>query len=148
MLKTAMTIAPQHLCRAKDTHGNWVYGFFFVTENGSHIRSVTKEATGLCFTDHKIQPSTLGRYTGINDKNDNPVFEHDIVQGFYDDLFPKNKSICRIEWVLTEEGAGWGWAQDYRDAEWLCPEDLHELNEVIGNVFDHPHLVNMDFAEE
>ncbi|MGW7888633.1 YopX family protein [Staphylococcus xylosus] len=72
----------------------------------------------------------LLQFTGLKDKNDVEIYEKDIVRDSYGDVF-------LIEWldgsfVLTDFFSG---GYDH------CSIDDLEAYEVIGNQFEHPHLL-------
>ncbi|MGW7903328.1 YopX family protein [Staphylococcus xylosus] len=72
----------------------------------------------------------LLQFTGLKDKNDVEIYDKDIVRDSYGDVF-------LIEWldgsfVLTDFFSG---GYDH------CSIDDLEAYEVIGNQFEHPHLL-------
>ena len=132
-------------------NGEWVYGNLmqvkyksktlnciipFVT-NGSFV------ATGylLKFISpcYEIDPATVGRFTGLHDKNGREIYEADwlgkdgkkkgfVVFGVW------NCGCCEsvFGFYLDEEHSE-GWT-DFRD---------HDMYEVLGNVHEHPHLLEV-----
>lgn len=80
------------------------------------------------------------QYTGLKDKNGTEIFEGDIVED------SEEKYIIRHGLSVIEDLQFWGWSMEHipYDHEWptgpMDPLDVHVL-EVIGNVYEHPHLL-------
>lgn len=87
-----------------------------------------------------IDPSTLCRFTGKFDKNDKPIYEHDIVKTKYGRL-------CMVEWFDSDSYCGF-------DLKPICTTDNLEKQppseyflwfqgdiEVVGNIFENEDLL-------
>jgi len=76
------------LFKAKSMSGEWVEGFYFLMAwDGVDISCIGieplsandySEIYNSCYKE--VVPETICQYTGINDINDNKIFEHDIVE--------------------------------------------------------------------
>lgn len=141
------------LFRGKWTrNGKWIEGFYARIHDGkgnvSHriYPGYAESDCGEFYPEwFEVDPSTVGQYTGLCDKNGRKAFTADISidsQGRKWVIFtcPGGFRTCRTaEWelmcngILTPANVG---LSDIQNAEWF--ENCHE---VIGNVVDNPELL-------
>ena len=133
------------LFRGKGTSGlsanEWVYGYyckdFWTPRKGHGILPTDKERGGYV----EVDPSTVGQYTGLLDKNGKRIFEGDIVSTditrpyliveFRDGCFMFN----------CNDGG-----KDYYDIMLPILEDAqteYKYGEIIGNIHDNPELLGV-----
>lgn len=136
----------KHLFRGKRTDNKeWICagniirfnedGLVYIPEQNSKCGCVHDEDENILSieygTFYRVDPDTVGHFTGLTDKNDVPIFESDIVFHHGEDEYGK------IEW--DEQGARYiielpGLIVDFDNTY------AHEL-EVVGNIFDNPELL-------
>ncbi len=150
--------------RAKNGNGDWIYGdLLHNTHDCKYAIRINNNTTS-----HneiwKIEPETIGQYTGLKDKNGNKIFEGDIVRqqtfgklnsSYKSDkdkkdhkkyLIKKCKCIFddddnyhrNYDWIVEyENGRFYPFADDnfeWGNYNWNIPV------EIIGNVYDNPEL--------
>lgn len=108
--------------------GEWVYGQYAYllnarTKDGEPIKHMIVDGTPFGQT---VDPSTVGQYTGLTDKNGKKVFEGDILKWDSDEYGSEYNEICSWDYELL----------DMRKNDWK------EWCEVVGNIHD-----NLEFME-
>ncbi len=131
-------------------HGDWVYGY--LNQHRGNIRYdcdcepiadecyyindwQAKIDNGMYGQDYKVDPETVGQFTGLTDRNGVKIFEGDIVR--YGD------TIHRVVFEQRNGTAYFGLV--YAACETLPfghYQDLKQI-EVIGNVYDNPELLEV-----
>lgn len=121
--------------------GEWLYGYYLVNRGDSYI---VKDEICDPFSqpdDFKVDPETVGQFTGLHDKNGKEIYEGDILQSveypdilmnvWYDDYeasFQSTKIDCNSYKPWKTEGN-------------ICQRWLDEYPKVvIGNIHDNPEL--------
>lgn len=94
-------------------------------------------------TDYELRMQCLGRfqrlsYTGMNDKNNRPIYEGHVVKATY--KFYGKKIV--IIGVIGFEKASFVIVDAKRNASVLSAFDSNELR-IIGNIFEHPELMEV-----
>ena len=126
----------EFLLRGKRTdNGEWVEGILFNAKEDTFIIPHGNEYSydpieGLAFDVYgcKVDPETVGQYTGLTDKNGNKIFEGDIVDYISSDVIGNPKTGTIIVEDMT----------DYDTMIYLNHSD--EL-QIIGNIHDNPELL-------
>ena len=90
---------------------------------------------------YKVDPETVGEYTGLTDNNGVKIFEGDIVKK--KDVLHHNEVQIKGEKYVVQNGSGCWWGiqklTDYKRAEFLS--SFCCSCEVIGNIHDNPELL-------
>ena len=126
------------LFRGKRTiNGDWVYGDFVRGNERKSLRDsiFVYDSETQSFNDYEINPSTLGQYTGLKDKNGKLIFDGDIVKT---DKFsePNKQYIIKYDFQF---GAFIG--QDRYNVYFVTFDGDSDEFEVVGNIYDNPELL-------
>lgn len=130
-------------------NGKWVGGNLFVsdTDGGTYILVGSRIVT----IEWEVDPSTIGQYTGLTDKNGKRIFEGDIIRTHY----ANTRNADFVEQVVFHNGRftslyefhGPGNGKMFAnlpDGVPHFPQDktpYMDWCEVIGNIHDNPELL-------
>ena len=135
-------------------NGEWAEGFYISHLNACHyiipFRTGGYEAMDNSFYVHKwfeVDPSTIGQYTGLKDKNGKRIFDGDILHiakiadalgGYYRPPLDYHVNVV-VKWDLC----AWMWETLCEDKRYISFPDawcLYEC-EIIGNAHDNQELL-------
>lgn len=119
-------------------NGEWVEGYLYITHNGEYEIGHYDAEVNIERLTYVVDPSTVGQYTGLTDKNGKRIFEGDVLEHHAQGDIIVNRGV--VNW-------------DEKNARWA-----HQLNtmnpcfymhnpkavEVIGNIHDNPELLKED----
>ena len=127
----------EHKFRGKRLdNGEWVYGDLISNKNRtaiydqSGLNNVGKDFISL--TALRVDPDTVGQYTGWNDKNGKEIYEDDLVQVLD---YASWEGLYKVAW--DEESLMYVLVDAYGDKEKMC-EFEHYL--VRGDIHENPEL--------
>ncbi len=118
-------------------NGTFAEGHYFKNDNGTFIFTSPYHANYLDIDIMvKVNPKTVGQFTGVSDKNGAKIFEGDIVKQFFDFGFE-----ITAESVFREGAFGLsarrGGTTEFTPFANIC----NCAFEVSGNIFDNPELL-------
>jgi uncharacterized phage protein (TIGR01671 family) len=88
----------------------------------------------------------LMQYTGLKDKNGMEIYEGDIVYATAPTILPEwveDDGNYEIVWREDEACFGVLESRDERGEPecWKCPVEWWKTFEIVGNIYEHPHLL-------
>lgn len=130
------------LFRGKRTdNGEWIEGYLLEKTIFSifdtHLSFVIyKKPTNIYYEEYRgIDPSTVGQYTGLTDKNGTKIFEGDIVQN------TANGNFGIVRWYDEHVAFVIHGINDNK-TYWLFDNDFSKVR-IVGNIFDTPELLEV-----
>lgn len=118
-------------------NGEWVFGYFCEFANNrtgeqeSYIQTVKQD--GRIDLIHKVNPATIGQYTGLEDKDGKRIFEGDLClcDRHINDAFDK-----KVFEIIYDPVRGF-YGENFNEI------DAREFSmcEIVGNVHDNPELL-------
>ena len=88
----------------------------------------------------KVVPETVGQFTGLLDKNGQRIFEGDVLRG---EWFPDYNIPEQYTFVVKWHETGWAVEEKPYPPELLLDEKHLDGCEIIGNIHDHPELLEV-----
>lgn len=128
-----------HVYRGKTDAGEWVKGD--LVTDGYDFQTAIRDDYIIV----RVDPDTVGEYTGITDKNKKVVFEDDIARIKYEGKMYIGLIQYDARGVYIFVARGFGWIPlhklaDSDDIKHCFGQELQAI-EVIGNIHDNPELL-------
>ena len=131
-------------------NGEWVFGYYIKAthnwnEKGIHedwIATDTVQNGGWCNVrgKHAVDPSTVGQFTGLTDKNGKKIFEGDFVKE-QDVVHNGEIQIPGHIFSVVMRNGCWCVIPIYDTDEWDFLNSYLPFLEVIGNIHDNSELL-------
>ena len=124
--------------------GEWVEGYYVPVGEYHYILTGRLELVPYPGFEHFLaNPDTVGRFTGLTDRNGVKIFERDIIE--FDHPY-NGKSIHAV----VQDGCRWNLSNFYASC-FDCPgcafSEGTEYMTVVGNIYDNPELLEVDSDE-
>jgi len=121
------------LFRGKSTKNNkWAYGYYVYDGILKEHLILWNEDNEYADRGEYIDPKTLGQYTGLKDKNENKIFEGDILS--YSDI---NESTGKYIVKWKDSSSQFVAMNDIN----FIPTWIWDKLQIIGNIHDNKELI-------
>jgi len=84
---------------------------------------------------HSPKQIVLMQYTGLKDRTGREIYEGDVVRH-------DSSRVCRVSWFKGEHYTGWDLTA--LNGKGRAPHPMWKDLEVIGNVYEHPELLEKE----
>lgn len=92
-----------------------------------------------------VDPETLCQFTGLCDKNENKIWENDIIKYHFGEIYAPIKYGCYQNCFDSQKAEHVGFYVDWSDGKYLRKDLGYWINMVdtmpVGNIFDNPELL-------
>lgn len=121
-------------------NNNWVFGYFYEECGSTYIfedkqKQMRSELYRNC--PFKVNPETIGQFTGLLDKYGKEIYEGDIVVFIFEN---GTESLPYL--VFFEDGSWWVNNSQTKQYDHLY-HNLHNIK-VIGNIHENPELLETE----
>lgn len=114
----------------------WVYGSLDKHKSGIVVIMSDEIVTSIY---SRVDPDTVGQFTGLTDKNDKKIFEGDIVQASLPETRVLSEYMWPLQVVMFRQGS---FGLECRKAFTTLRSFAETVQfEVIGNIHDNPELM-------
>lgn len=113
-------------------NGEWVYGDLLTKDKNGNYCPRIKNSESYPFS-FQVDPTTVGQFTGLYDKNGNKIFEGDILVS----ETIMHKIVWNDEWAKFQAISESIYSPSSLNQEWI---NMYG-KVVIGNIHDNPELL-------
>ena len=116
----------------------WIYGDVQQNVDAVKIREQEQSIQRIAKS-FVVIPETVGQYTGLTDIHGVKIFEGDIIEAHFDELFPDLAKTLIVVW----SDYGWFGRDMEGNVDSLEQKWVSDFFEIIGNIHDNPDLLEV-----
>lgn len=132
--------------------GEWIYGYLIGKD--VIVGNIVDWDDEYFCTEYwyKVDPTTVGQYTGLKDRNGKDIYEGDII-AIECDCDPGEYAICNhppeISKIVWDQECA-SFATRTATSKWgeAFEESMTDVYEVIGNIYENPSLLGDTGGDE
>lgn len=134
-------------------NGEWIYGYYVLTPTGQARIYLQPFPEATLNSYYAVDPSTVGEFTGLLDKNGKEIYEGDVVVKSLSTEAGANGAIGVVEWSMVASQWWIRWQYVKNRYSELTPDFGAEKHsclylEVVGNLHETPSLLPANLAVE
>jgi uncharacterized phage protein (TIGR01671 family) len=114
----------------------WIYGDVQQNVDAVKIREQEQSIQRIAKS-FVVIPETVGQYTGLTDIHGVKIFEGDIIEAHFDELFPD------LATLVVWSDYGWFGRDMEGNVDSLERKWVSDFFEIIGNIHDNPELLEV-----
>ena len=125
-------------------NNRWIYGFLSIDKNSAKMDGFPhfiSRSSG--YLPVEVVPKSVGQYTGLKDKNGTEIYDGDYIR--YSTRTINGSVFTHVCRVFQHESGTWrieGYREDNHSYETKgTVYATHLICEVIGNIYEHNHLL-------
>lgn len=116
----------------------WIYGDVQQNVDAVKIREQEQSIQRIAKS-FVVIPETVGQFTGLTDIHGVKIFEGDIIEAHFDELFPDLATTLVVVW----SDYGWFGRDMEGNVDSLERKWVSDFFEIIGNIHDNPEMLEV-----
>ena len=116
----------------------WIYGDVQQNVDAVKIREQEQSIQRIAKS-FVVIPETVGQFTGLTDIHGVKIYEGDIIEAHFDELFPDLATTLVVVW----SDYGWFGRDMEGNVDSLERKWVSDFFEIIGNIHDNPEMLEV-----
>lgn len=129
-------------------NGEWEYGYYHEKDSAKdRNKAYIIPSFASALYSFEVDPETVGQYTGRADRNDKEIYRGDVLELTYVVTKGLTRQHRKFTTYVDWSDSILGFCLRNMDGTWNSEAHMYDFKanaEVIGNIYDHPHLLKGD----